>query len=230
MLMRHTLALLLLLSSPAISADQTPLTYDRITLTAEAGEAVENDTLKAVMFAQSEGKDTAQLTREINRAVSSAVEVAKRTEGIKVQTLDYTTTPVYHKQSVSGWRIRQSISLESGDSTLLSRLIGTLQKHLEVGNISYTLSPEGRQKVENRLITDALGHFSQRARLISQELGHPGYRLVDINVASGGGQAPRPYAMRTMMLERSDSAPPALEAGTQRVEVSVSGTIELLPD
>ncbi|MES9881615.1 MAG: SIMPL domain-containing protein [Sedimenticola sp.] len=226
----RTPLLLLLLLSPAISAEEAPLTYDRISLSASAGEEVENDTLKAIMFSQKEGKESGRLSREVNRAVSSAVEQAKKVTGIKVQTLDYTTNPVYHKSVVSGWRVRQSISLESTDSGLLSELIGSLQKQLEVNNIAYTLSAERRQEVENQLISDALIHFSERANLISSEMGRSGYRLVEMEIASGNHPPQRRTSMRPRVLAMSSAPPPALEAGTRRVEISISGIIELLPE
>ncbi|MEJ1353820.1 MAG: SIMPL domain-containing protein [Candidatus Sedimenticola sp. (ex Thyasira tokunagai)] len=226
----RTLALLLLSLSAAVSGEEAALTYDRVTLSATAGEEVENDTLKAVMYIQKEGRDTERLTREVNRAVSSAVEQAKKREGIKVQTLDYTTNPVYKKSTISGWRVRQSISLESHDSSLLSKLIGTLQKQLEVGSVAYTLSPERRQVVENQLISEALAHFSERAKLISSEMGRSGYRLVEMSINSGSHAAPRPIPMRARLLEMSSAAPPTLEAGTRRVEISISAMIELQPE
>ena len=63
--------------------------------------------------------------------------------------------------------------------------------------------------------------------LIATEMGHNGYRVVQMNVNSSHRQ-PRPMQMRAMAMEAADAAPPpAIAAGSQRVEVSVNGTIEL---
>ena len=210
------------------SAAEAPLTYDRINLSVSAGEAVENDILKAVLFAQQEGNDTARLAREVNRNISRAVEQAKGVTGVKVQTLDYRTTPIYRKQSLTGWRVRQSIRLESQDATILSKLIGNLQENLGISNITYTLSPEGRKAIEDKLIARAISRFKQRAELISSEMGRNGYRLVQMNI-NGAGITPRPVQMRAMTMEMRGAPPPTLEAGSQRVEIHINGTIELKP-
>ena len=64
--------------------------------------------------------------------------------------------------------------------------------------------------------------------MISTELGaQPGYRLVEMNINTTG-HTPRPPQVRAMAME-TQSAAPVLEAGTQRVEVRINGTIELKP-
>ncbi|WP_428608707.1 SIMPL domain-containing protein, partial [Sedimenticola sp.] len=77
---------------------------------------------------------------------------------------------------------------------------------------------------EKQLIRQAIQRFQARAELVSKEMGQSRYRLVQMNI-SHNGAAPPPYPMRTMSL-RADTAP-ALEAGSQRLEVQISGTIEL---
>jgi predicted secreted protein len=64
--------------------------------------------------------------------------------------------------------------------------------------------------------------------LISEELGRPGYRIVDIDIAASG-TSPAPVRMRAVstMAESSSVAPPTLEAGVQSITVQVSGSIEL---
>ncbi|MCW8902447.1 SIMPL domain-containing protein, partial [Sedimenticola sp.] len=145
----------------------------------------------------------------------------------KVQTLDYQTSPVYRNNTLSGWRVRQTIRLESQDVALISQLMGKLQEGLSIGSISYAVSPEQRQQVEERLISQAIQLFRARAALISKEMGHSEYRLVQMNISSSGA-APGPYPVRAMAL-RAESAP-TLEAGSQRLEVQINGTIELKPE
>lgn len=209
-------------------AAEAPLTYDRINLSVSAGESVENDILKAVLFAQQEGNDAARLAREVNRNISRAVEQAKGVTGVKVQTLDYSTSPIYRKQSITGWRVRQSIRLESRDAASLSKLIGSLQEHLGVSNITYALSPEGRKAIEDKLIANAISRFKQRAELISNEMEQSGYRMVQMNINSDR-ITPRPVQMRAMTMEMKGAPSPTLEAGSQRVVVNINGTIELKP-
>ncbi|HEC15056.1 MAG TPA: DUF541 domain-containing protein [Sedimenticola sp.] len=208
-----------------VFADGKALTYDRINLDADASEEVQNDTLVAVLYMQKEGRSTVRLAKEVNRELAWAVRLAKDVPGIKVQTLDYRTTPIYQKRARTGWRVRQSLRLESRDAVRLSQLVGELQERLAVGNIAYTISPERRRQAENRLISRAIAAFKERARLIAAELDQPAYRLVRMDVNTSG-QPFRPRIMGAAMEMKAASAP-TLEAGAQRVRVSVSGTIEL---
>lgn len=223
-----SLGAVLIFTCFSASAAEAPLTYDRINLSVSAGESVENDILKAELFAQQEGNDAARLAREVNRDISRAVEQAKGVTGVKVQTLDYSTSPIYRKQSITGWRVRQSIRLESRDAASLSKLIGSLQEHLGISNITYALSPEGRKTIEDKLIARAISRFKQRAELISNEMEQSGYRLVQMNINSDR-ITPRPVQMRAMTMEFGGAPSPTLEAGSQRVVVNINGTIELKP-
>ena len=66
-----------------------------------------------------------------------------------------------------------------------------------------------------------------RAQQIANALGRPGYRIVRINLGTGGDM-PTPVAYRGAMMMAEKSAGPAeIEAGTQVMNVTVSGTIQL---
>lgn len=218
------LLLLVLLAADPVAADPSAPVYDRINLTVTAGEEADNDTLSATLFFQQEGNDPAKLGTRVNQAIREAVEIAKQQPGVKVQTLDYQTSPVYRNNTLADWRVRQSIRLESQDMAAISQLMGKLQQTLSIGSISYDVSPAQRQQLEERLITQAIQRFRERATLISREMGHQRYRLVQMNIGHNTPN-PRPYPMQAMAL-RAESAP-TLEAGSQRLEVHISGTIEL---
>lgn len=220
--------LLLLLSAATLAAEQGD-TYNRIALSVSAGRTVDNDTLVSLLYAQQEGSDTGRLTREVNSRISRAVALAKADPAIRVQTMEYSTNPIYKNRTLSGWRVRQSIRLESRDAAALSQMIGQLQKQLNVSSIRYTLSPQRRGEVEEELISQAIAAFKGRSALITREMGSKGYRLVQMAI-DNASPAPRPYAVRTLAMNAvADAPPPTLEAGTRRVEVRISGTIELEP-
>jgi predicted secreted protein len=219
------LPLLLLMAAQAHAAAHDG--YNRVGLSASASMEVENDTLVAVLYTQKEGSNTSKLSKAVNRSITEAVEMAKKLPNIKVQTLEYSTNPVYKRNILNGWRVRQSIRLESKDSTALSDLIGTLQKKLKVSHISYSISPERRKEVEEQLIAKAIAAFNHRAELVAKAMDRNGFRLIQIQVNTSG-MAPRPYPMRAMAMEaKIADAGPALEGGTQRVTVSVNGSVEL---
>jgi len=227
-IIRGQILILLALLSGALLADQ-PLTYERINLAVSAGREVDNDTLVGILFAQAEGNDPGRLASEINQSIGKAVELAKSKSGIRVQTLDYNTSPLYRSQTLTGWRVRQSIRLESRDAALLSELIGELQSTLAVGSISYTISPERLKDNEEELITEAIAAFNARAELVVKEMGRKEYRLVQMNLNTPGNiPEPRPMVGVAMTM-REQAPPPTLEAGSRHIEVNINATIELKP-
>jgi len=223
---KHTLTLLSLgLLMPGVMADEPPLTYDRVSLSASASAEIENDELTAVLFAQREGPQVAALADEVNRSVRWGVERARKVPRIKVQTQDYRTSPIYRDGNLSGWRVRQSLRLESGDAMQLSGLIGELQERLRLQSVGYGLSEQRRKTAEDELVSRAIDAFQDRAKLVTKQLGRPGYRLVTMDVNSGGA-LPRPLGISARAMEAA-VAPPSLETGTATVRVTVRGTIEL---
>ena len=215
-------------SAASAAAHDAAPTYDRVNFRVTASRDVDNDTLVAVMYNERSGQQPASMADDVNRTIAWAVDLAGKTSGIKVQTLQYRQDPIYRNQTISGWKVRQSIRLESKDVKILSKLIGELQSRLSVASLRYTISAEVRRTVEDELITQALDRFGRRGKLISGELGRPDYRIVNIDIATSGG-SPAPVRMRTVsaMAESSSVTAPTLEPGVQSVTVSVSGTIEL---
>lgn len=222
--MSRLLLLLPLLFSITATADLLPPTYDQVTLSVSAGESVENDTLIATLYAQREGNNPAQLAAQINQDIKQAIQTVKQQPEIKIQTLEYTTNPIYRNNTISGWRVRQSIRLESKEATAISQVIGTLQESIYLGSTQYSVSPALRLQVQDRLTAQAIHAFKTRANLVTKEMGMHGYRVVQMHI-NENGLSPRPYPMQGMAL-RAEAAP-AMEAGTQRLEVQINGTIEL---
>ena len=60
-----------------------------------------------------------------------------------------------------------------------------------------------------------------------ENLGFTGYRIVELQVGPRGGPMPRPRSRGMAMMAEAAVAPPALEAGTSAVQVTVSGTLQL---
>ncbi len=211
---------------PVAGAGDTPLTYDRISLQAGASAEVGNDILVAVLFAQREGDNAQELASEVNSAIAWGLEIAKGRPEVQVQTLDYSTAPVYDKQRLTGWRVSQQLRLRSENAGALGELIGQLQERLAVRSIDYRLSPDKRSSAERQLVVEAIASFKRRAGLVAEQFERPDYRLVDLQVSTGS-EPIRMRSARAVAMSAEATVAPVLEAGTQRVEVHVSGTIEL---
>jgi predicted secreted protein len=225
----YGLLLIALSAFAAVQAHEPQTVYDRISLSVDAQIEVENDLLVAVLYTEHQGQRQTEVAERVNDAMGWALGKAKTAGDLKVQTLQYTTSPVYRNKVISGWRARQSLRLESRDTSALSEMIGALQERLSVQSIRYSISKTALSGAEDGLISQALTHFKQRARQVTQEMGRDGYRVVQINISTSG-QRPPPVAYNArLQMAEAQAAPPALEAGVQTVTVNVSGTIELDP-
>ncbi len=213
----------------SVKAHDSEPTYDRVSLSASAEREVENDLLVAVLFAEHQAQRQQTVSQAVNVAIRWALDKAKAIDGVKVQTTQYNTSPLYDKKIITGWRARQSIRLESKSAEALSDLIGELQERLSIGSVNYAVSKAARDAAEESLTTLALAQYRQRAELVTKELGRNTYRIVQININAQAAH-PRQIAYATRGIAALEkSAGPALESGVQRVTVNVSGTIEVDP-
>lgn len=218
--------LLLGQTAAAAVAGENEQRYDQIRFTVTVEAEIDNDLVRAVVYAQREGTDAAALAREVNAALAWGLDQAKAVPAVKAQTLGYQTSPIYTKQTLTGWRVRQSVRLESEDAAALSNLIGALQQRLAVQSIDYDVSPKARKEAEDRLIVQAVDAFRQRADLVAKSWGQPEYRLVEMRVNTQG-MGPVPMARMAMAMEMQAPEPPRIEAGTQTVRVAIEGAVEL---
>ena len=200
--------------------------YDRVHLSASAQTRVQNDIAIATLYAQEEGSDAAALANLVNTRIDEAVALVRQHDAIKLQTSAYTTSPVYHKNRITGWRVKQSIRLESRDMTLLSDLAGKLQQALNLQEISFAVSPELKNSTDDQLIGEALQVFEQRAKSITQQLGRRDFKIVEINVGNSADHYPRRHYEAALMSSGKVTAP-SIESGEQMLKVTVSGQIEM---
>jgi predicted secreted protein len=213
--------------SVTVWADEQPR-YNQVRLQAERSESVSNDTMHVTLSTYGEMKDAGMLAEKINGDMEWALAAAKGFEGVKVSTGSYQTWPVRRDNVMKGWRAQQELMLESRDMTELSRLTGRLQEKLQIKTMNFTVSDERRTAVENRLITAALDAFRERAGIVEGKLQANGYRIVDINIGTSAQRPPIVYQARMAAAPMESASPVAVEGGESDVQVTISGTIELI--
>jgi predicted secreted protein len=207
-------------------AHQDETHYDRIHLSVSATAQLENDTMVAIVSAQEEGSQAAQLSALVNKRIRNALDLVKKHPQIKHQSNAYSSNPIYSKNKITGWRVSQSLRLESSNMALMSDVLGKLQADLALKSMQFTVSPDSKNKQDELLIDEALEAFSKRAQQVVDKLGRRNYKIVDINISTSGAMGVRPqYQMRAMAMDAESS--PAISAGEQTVTVTVSGKIEL---
>ena len=201
-----------------------------VTLTAQAEAEIDNDTLRAVLYTETEDALPGKAADAANRTLAEATRVAKAQAGVKVRSGSYQTYPVYDKQNrIARWRVRAEILLESADFKAMAALLSRLQTTMNLGGVEFFVSDEARRRNEDELTTTAIGEFRRRAGVAAAALGRKTWRVREVVVSPEGGMAPMPKAMlqARAATAMADAAPPPMEAGTSRLAVVVQGTITL---
>jgi predicted secreted protein len=197
---------------------------DVVNLQAEASREVENDQLVAVLAAEAQGANPAELAETVNRKMAEALKSAKEVPSVKLRSGNYQTFPQRGKEGrIEGWQVSQELRLESGDVAAAAKLIGRLQQNLNVRSMAMRLAPQTRRAAEDALIAEAVSAFEARAEVVRKALKAKGYGVRELNIgASGGGPRPLQYEMGA-----ARAAPVAVEAGVSQVTVTVNGSIQL---
>jgi predicted secreted protein len=220
-----------LLTEAPMSIANTEQVEDQVSFQIEVGRDVENDLVTAVLSVTAEALKPAKLADNLNDTMSWALEQARANQNVKSRSGAYQTYPVYEDQKIVRWRGRQELQLESPDVDRLSALVGVLQSRMQMQSLQFSVSPDQRRRVEDELIGQALKAYQQRAEIIRDSLSAQGYRLLAVEIDSRGNDRPVPVRAEVMSASgRSSVSPPAMEQGTSRINVRVSGKVQLLRD
>jgi predicted secreted protein len=203
-----------------------PDPMNRVSFQVESSRDVSNDWIQAVVGITDEGVDSAQLANRINTTMTRAMAVAKAAPGVRVKSRGYSTHPIHQDGKFRRWRASQDLVLESADVDAVTALVGKLQSELQLRSIGFSISPERRRATEDELIAEALVAFKARAEIVRENLGASHYEIVDLSINTQGGSPVRPVFAEARAMSASMVAPPALEGGTSRLSIHVSGTIE----
>ncbi|MDR0440973.1 MAG: SIMPL domain-containing protein [Candidatus Accumulibacter sp.] len=197
-----------------------------VNLSSDASHPAANDLMQATLSAEATGASPGELSGQVNQAIANALDVIRDYPAVKAQSSGMSAYPVYAAGdgSIQGWRMRSDISLESGDTSALSELLGNLQTSLVVSNLRLLPSPETRRKAEDKAILDAITLFKVRAQLLANaQKGN--YRIEELSISTGGHFAPVP--LRSNRSVATMAAPMPIESGESMINAKVSGKIKI---
>ena len=218
------------LSIPQLQAEEQPR-YNLISLRAEVSREVAHDRMHVTLYSEDQHTDPARLAAQITATLNRAVERARTIKSVKISQGSRHSYPVYDDKGrkVMAWRERAELRLESADFAALAKLSSELLDELQMAEMHFSLSTDGRKRHEDQLLEQAVAAFKARARLVSEAMGASGYRLVRLDLDSRGGQRPPVMPMAAMKdMRMAESAPvPQIEGGNSELEVSASGVIEI---
>ena len=216
--------LLVVLTFPSYAEDET--LFNTVNLQASAEREIPNDEMIVLLATEHEGSDTADLAAKINSDMQWALELIKKYSSVDSQTKSYQTYPTYRKQVVIGWRASQQVMIKSKDISALSELVGKLQEKLQVKQMSFNPTKETRVNYENELIEEAMQAFLARVDIVKKHMPEKNQRIINLNINTGGYRPPVMHAQRAMTNSMEMASAPAVDAGTSKLTVTVSGSIQ----
>src|SRR3954471_5476931 len=139
--MRELFAVAALIAWPGGAQAQQEMHHavlaDVVNLQAEASREVENDQLLAVLAAEAQGANPAELAETVNKKMAEALKAAKEVPSVRLRSGNYQTIPQRGKDGrVDAWQVSQELRLETGDVPAAVKLIGRLQQSLNVRSMA----------------------------------------------------------------------------------------------
>ncbi|MFZ5756841.1 MAG: SIMPL domain-containing protein [Pseudomonadota bacterium] len=225
-------ALLLAVLPHAAEAEERGPDYDMISLQADARAEVPNDLLVATLFVEMTQSDATKLAADVTKALNNGIRLVHDFPGVKIESGQQSTWPVYDaKNKLTGWRTRAELRVESKDFDAAAKAIAKLQSGMQMGALTFVLSPDTADSTSNRLIDSALKAFRARADIVAKSMGAKGWRPVNLNIGTDGGyHPPMPMYRKGGMVAMAADAVPEQEmaGGNSNLTVTVSGTVQLL--
>jgi len=201
-----------------------------LSLSAKASLEVPQDVVDITLFYEQEAPDAASLTSTLNQHADAALRQAKGVDHVSAHSGAFTVYPSTDRDGrISAWRGRTEVVLESKDFAAATKLAGKMTDSMQVGSVTFSLSPEAQREAEQTLSTQAIASFRKQAQDAAQAFGYSAYSIREVSVGHNGS-SPRPVMMmaaRNVGADAKMAAPMALEAGTSTVTVNVSGSVQM---
>jgi len=218
--------------SAATAAEPVP--QGVLQLSATATQEAPQDWMRLQLQVTREGADPvavqSQLKQALDAALAEARKVAKPGQ-VELQTNGMSVSPRYgQKGTITGWQGRGELLVEGRDMAAISQLSGKVGS-MTVGQISYSLSREAREKLEADVTAQAIARFRARAADQAKLFGYAGFELREVSVNSDAStESVQPSFRGKAMLASApmaDGVPMPVEAGKGTVTTTVSGSVQL---
>ena len=202
---------------------------NQVSLTTSVNKEVDNDLFKATLTIseQTEGGSLTSIYDKVNKSARKAFSIAKKYKGMYAVTRSNTTQPIDNRNKIEGWRNIYTIELTTKQRNDLADLAGELQSFMKLDGMYFLVSDEKRKKTEDELITKAIADFNHRASIITRAQKKKLYSLVQMNINTGNQAIRNSVTREQTFMSVKSSIPPPIEAGKQKITVSISGTVLL---
>lgn len=203
--------------------------WPQAALQAEAVSEIAQDTVRITLATEVSDVSQAAVAQTLTQTLDEVMKQAKGNDKVKATSGNYRVWPMNDKDGkISNWRGRGEIILESTDFAEASTLASALSDRMPIDGLAFSVSPKVRAEHEDALLAQAAQAFRDRAQALTDAFGYQSYTIRQIDL--GGAGARYESAPRVMAMAADSKASVPLEAGTERITVSVRGSIFLHSD
>ena len=226
-IVKFSLRLFIIFYASLSTAKAEDTLFNQVHLQVEAAREIPNDELTLLLMAEAEGEDPARIAARLNRDMQWALDRAGQHNDLNARSLSYHTLPVYDEDTRIAWRVQQALELKGTNIPALTELGGKLQARLRIRSMDFNPADQARELHENELIEEALSKFKQRVAIVKKHMDNKNMRIISLRINTGGGPPqPMPYDGPAMLMSAEADNQPALRAGTSRISVTVSATVQ----
>ncbi|MDB5820815.1 MAG: hypothetical protein JWQ11_4455 [Rhizobacter sp.] len=201
-----------------------------VALSASATAEVDRDLMTVTFSTTREGTDAKAVQAQLKQALDAALVEARKAAvpgQLDVRSGNFSLYPRYATGggSISGWQGTTQVVIEGHDMAAIASLSGRINT-MTIGNLSYSLSREQKEKAEASVTAEAIGRYRAKAAEYAKQFGYAGYELREVSVSAESPQG-GPTPMYARMAKASSDAPLPVEAGKGTVIVQVNGSVTL---
>ena len=216
----------------ASGSDSRPV----INLSADAYREVQQDRVILTLSREARGEEAKPIADEVNKAINAVMESGKSNDKLELKTGSYNLWPQQEygedgkRTPKTTYVARGELIVSSTDMVEATRFIEEVSEQMNLSNIAFDLTNEVRREVENEIRAEAIQSFQDKARAVAREFGFDSYDIKYVQLRDSTNNAapmPRFSVARAEMLQADSFSGPDLEAGKERVTISLTGEIAL---
>ena len=214
------------------SADSRPV----VNLSADAYREVQQDRVMLTLSREERGEEAKAIADKVNQAINAVMESGKGNDKLELKTGSYNLWP-QQEYDAEGKRIakttyvaRGEVIVSSVDMVEATRFIEADSEQMNLSNIAFELTSEVRRNIENEIRAEAIQTFQEKARAVSREFGFDNYDIKYVQLRDSTNNmspVPRFSMAQAEMAQSAKFSGPELEAGKERVTISLTGEIAL---
>ncbi|MDX8397323.1 MAG: SIMPL domain-containing protein [Mariprofundaceae bacterium] len=230
--MNYLIIIALCFVTPAWAVNQIESQNTQIQLSATASQQVANNEAVIIYQVQARGQHADQLRLSVNQVSHTIHQALKHEKGLQQQTLNrqmqmtWRYEPKRKQQVHDGWSIEQVEQIKTENLDELSKVLDLIEKSgAHIKQLRFQVSDDLRQKTIQKLRFQAITKFRKQSADFAKALDAQSFHILNLHSNQTQPRYPQPQ-VRMAMSSKAEHAP-NFEAGQAKINVTISGKIEL---